>query len=363
VNYYIELLNSIKRGVISPVYLFYGEETYLQEQAVLRFKEFAVGGQSELNCEVVDGETATPAQIVESAETLPLFSERRLVVVKNPVFFKSAKRGGQKEDAEEGAKEDVQEKPLIDYIENPLVSTCLIFTVTGPVDKRRRIFKAVKECGRELEFTCLSREELAGWLAKRARAEGRRFAPGAEYALVDAAGPLLQNLAVELEKLLNYSRGRETITKKDIFQVCPPKPEENVFAVVDAVGNRRCGEALAGIKDMLAAREPPLKILSMIARQFRLLLQVHDMTEKGFSERDVAAGINMKPYAVRKLMAQCRNFSRLQLLDALKYLSETDFALKTGRQEFYPAVEVLLLRLCAGRGKRVEDHDVSRRWT
>lgn len=354
-NYYIELLNSLKRGVISPVYLFYGEETYLREQAVLRFKEFyAAGGETELNFDLIEGETATPAGIVESAETVPFFSDKRLVVVKNPPFFKPLKRGSDETGEEDDhTKDNGSEKPLLDYFKNPLHSTCLIFTTGEPVDKRRRLFKAIKNVGRELEFTYLTRDELARWLVKKARSEGKRFAAGAEHALIDAAGPSLQNLVVELEKILNYSAGQEIITKKDIYQVCSPKLEENIFAVVDAVGNRRCGEALNGIKEMLAAKEPPLRILSMIIRQFRLLLLVQDMLERGFPAGEIAARLNMKPYIVQKIVSQSKNFSRPLLISLFRSLSEMDAALKSGRQEFYPAMEFLLLKLCARRGRGI----------
>lgn len=349
-NYFIELLNSLKRGVISPVYLFYGEETYLKDQAVARFKEFYIqGGESDLNVDLIEGETAVPADIVARAETLPFFADKRLVVVKNPTFFKASKRAI--EEAAEGVVETKaagKEAPLLDYLKNPLASTCLIFTTGEPVDKRKRLFQAIKKNGRALDFTFLSRGELSRWLAQKAGAGGRKFAAGAGDALLDAAGPSLQKLVMELGKLFNYTAGREVITPEDVRKLCPPKTEENIFAIMDAVGNRRCGEALTGIREMLAAKEPPLKILSMIARQFRLLLQVHDLLGRGCPPRDIPAKLNIHPFVAQKVLAQCKNFNLTILIGAIEALSEVDVALKTGRQEFYPAAETFLLKLCAG---------------
>ncbi|MCL6634643.1 MAG: DNA polymerase III subunit delta [Peptococcaceae bacterium] len=350
-NYFIELLNSLKRGVISPVYLFYGEEGYLREQAVSRFKQYFAGhGDAVLNYDLVDGETATPAEIVARAETLPFSGAKRLVVVKNPTFFKPSARGagGEYVEGENGAGAPAKEAPLLDYLKNPLASTCLIFTTGDPVDKRKRLFRAVQKSGRAVEFTWLSRGELARWLLQRAQKEGRRFAPGAADALLDAAGPSLQRLVLELEKLINYTAGREAITPDDVRELCPPRPEESIFTIVDAAGNRRCGKALAGIKELLAAKEPPLKILAMIARQFRLLLQVHDLLERGCPARAIPEKLGVHPYLARKVVAQSKNYDRRVLIDAVKQLSELDVAVKTGRQEFYPAVETFLLRLCAG---------------
>ena len=348
-NYFIDLLNSIKRGVISPVYLFYGEETYLQEQAVNHFKNFCAGdGDSGLNYDLVDGETVSPADIVARAETVPFFAEKRLVVVKNPVFFKSAKRiKGEPPKEEKKVKASGREMPLLNYLKDPPTSTCLIFTTNEPVDRRKRFFKAIKKNGRAVDFTFLNRKDLTRWLNQRARKAGKKFAAGASEALLDVAGPSLQRLVVELEKLFNYTAGQEVITPKDVHELCPPRPEENIFAIVDAVGNRRCGEALTGIKEMLAAKEPPFKLLAMVSRQFRLLLQVYDLLERGYPPGEIRTRLNMHPYVCRKIAGQCRNFNRARLIGAVESLSELDVAVKTGRQEFYPALEAFLLKMCA----------------
>lgn len=349
-NYYTELINSIKRGVVYPVYLFYGEEVYLREQAVSRFKEYYIpGGEQDLNFDLIDGESASPVDIVARAETLPLFAEKRLVVVKNPAFFKPAKRAGKgaAEDGEETAAPG-KEAALLEYLKNPLNSTCLIFTTGEPVDKRKRLFQAVKKCGRVIEFTFLSRGELSRWLVQKARVSGRKFAPGAAETLLDTVGTSLQKLSVEFEKLINYTAGQEVVTPGDVRRVCPPGLEENVFAVVDAVGNKRCGEALAGIKEMLAAKAPPLRILSMISRQFRLLLQVHDLLGRGCPAGEIPARLKIHPYVAQKVAAQSKNFSKESLIGAFQLLLEVDVAVKTGRQEFYPAMEIFLLKTCAG---------------
>jgi len=350
VNYFIELLNSLKRGVLSPVYLFYGEESYLREQAVFHIKKFCAGeGDAGLNYDLIDGETATPEEITASAETLPLFAERRLVVVRNPAFFKPSGRAGEGVHvAGENKKALGKEAPLLDYLKNPLSSTCLIFTTGEALDKRKHLFQVIKKTGRVVEFKRLVRDELARWLTQKAQRDGKRFAAGAGEALMDVAGSSLQRLVTELEKLFSYTAGCEVITSEDVRELCPPGAEENIFAIVDAVGNRRCGEALAGIKELLAAKEPPARILSMIARQFRLLLQVHDLLERGCPAREVPARLNLHSYVARRVADQSKNFNRQALIKAIESLAELDLAVKTGRREFYPAVEVFLLKLSTG---------------
>jgi len=349
VKYFIELLNSLKRGVVAPVYIFYGEEAYLREQAVSRFKEYLVQeDESGLNYDLIDGEMVTAEDIVARVETHPFLSGKRLVVVKNPVFFKPARKSGEYvSEAGEEVKSSGKEIPLLNYLKNPLTSTCLIFTTGDPVDKRKKLFQLIKKNGRAVEFTLLSRGELARWLAQKAGAAGKRFTPEAADAFLESAGPSLQKLVLELDKLFNYTAGCEEITPADVRRVCTFSVEENIFKIVDALGNKRCGEALAGIKEMLAAKEPPLRLLSMITRQFRLMLQVRDLMGRGYPAREIPARLKMHPYVYKKIAAQCQNFDYGSLAGAFESLLELDLAVKTGRQEFYPAIESLLLKLCA----------------
>ncbi|MDD4335337.1 MAG: DNA polymerase III subunit delta, partial [Desulfotomaculaceae bacterium] len=248
----------------------------------------------------------------------------------------------------------IEEKPaargesvLLKYLKDPLNSTILVFNTGEPVDKRKRIFKVVQKAGRAVDFTYLKRNELARLLTQKVDKAGRRFAGRALDELLDTVGPSLQKLSMEFDKLLNYTAQSGVITPDDVRRLCPPPLEDNIFVIVDAVGNRRCGEALSGIKDMLAAKEPPLRILAMITRQFRLLLQVHDLAGRGCPPREIATRLKMHPFVVRKLTAQCKNYSGKSLVRIFQYLLEMDVAVKTGGQEFYPAVEHFILKLCA----------------
>jgi DNA polymerase-3 subunit delta len=163
VNPFIEFDASLKRGVIAPVYLFYGEETYLRELAVVRLKEhFEQFGQAGLDVDVIEGEATDPAEVAVRAETLPFFAARRLVVVKNPSFLKAAKRGGEPGEGE-GPKPSSREASLLEYIKNPSPSTCLVFSTGETVDKRKRLFQTIKRYGREMEFTEVT---SAAYLAK-----------------------------------------------------------------------------------------------------------------------------------------------------------------------------------------------------
>jgi DNA polymerase-3 subunit delta len=350
-QYYTELLNSLKRGVLAPIYLFYGEEGYLREQAVRRFIEFfASDEEDDFNCELIDGETTEPAEIVALAETVPFFSDKRLVIVKNPWFFRA--KAGDKGTTSAGTgkkpkKESTsnQENLLLNYLGNPLTSTCLIFTTGELPDKRRKLFKSIKKNGRTIEFTYLKKGDINRWLHQKGRERGKEIEKGAAEFLIDAVGPSLHNLHNELEKLCSFTAGGQDIKLVDVEQLVTPLLEDNIFAVVDAIGHQRSWEALRGIKELLAAKEPPLRLLSMIARQFRLLLQVRDLTDRGYVPREIISQLKLPPYVYQKIAAQTGNFSQPLLIEAITAISRLEMDLKSGRQEFYPALETYLLKL------------------
>lgn len=344
ISYFNEFTANLKRGLVAPVYLFHGEEDYLRDFALNRLKEsLAQDGQAELPVDVLEGDSK-PADITARAEIIPFGAAKRLVVVKNPPFFKSGKRGGEDKELDE-QKIPGGEAALLAYIENPSPATCLVFTTAEPVDKRKRLFKAIKKYGQEIECNRLSPGDLNRWVAKRAGEMGRRFGPGAINALLNATGPSMQLISLEIEKLVVYTKGQEVISLEDVNRLCPTRLEDNVFAVVDAIGNKRYGDALAGIKDLLAAKEPPPRLLAMIARQLRILLMACDLKEQGCPEREIPQRLQLHPFVARKVIAQSQNFNKEILLGAMTALSDLDLGIKTGKMEFYPAMETFLLSL------------------
>ena len=352
--YYIELINSLKRGVLAPVYLFYGEESYLLERALQRFREyFSAEGETDLNCEVLDGETLTPADIITRAEAAPFFSGKRLLIVKGPTFIqgKPAAAKGKStpgpagDESEPEEKTTSKEKALLDYFENPSSSSCLILVADADPDKRKKVFRVIKKNGRVVEFTYLSKGDLRQWLDRKAKTSGKTLEPRAAEALLNRAGPALQKLAMEWEKLDTYTAGRDGIKLADVEQLVTPTEEDNIFAIMDAIGQRRIGEALRGVRELLAAKEPPPRLLAMITRQIRLLLQVTDLSARGYKEKEIIAKLKLHPFVYRKITAQKRNFTQSALIEAIRYLATLETDIKTGRREFYPALETFLLKI------------------
>jgi DNA polymerase-3 subunit delta len=123
--------------------------------------------------------------------------------------------------------------------------------------------------------------------------------------------------------------------------------EENIFEVVDAIGSKDCVRALSGVRNLLLQKHQPQQITGMVARQFRLILQVRGLLESGRTRDEIIALLKLHPYVYKKIYQQRNNFSTGRLVRCINELAELDYRVKTGRTAFYPAMETLILKICA----------------
>ncbi|MGQ9824689.1 MAG: DNA polymerase III subunit delta, partial [Desulfotomaculales bacterium] len=183
---YQVFLKKLEKGQFAPVYLFSGEEDYLRAQACRELAGRLLPGEAaQFNLDLVDGEETPLEEVVALTRTAPFFGARRVVIVRHAPYFagrgKKAAAPGDRDAAgsPEGAKEAVSagEKSLLEYLRNPSKTVCLVFETGLPADRGKKIFQAVKAAGEVIEFTRPKKEELVGWLLRRAAREGKKMAP------------------------------------------------------------------------------------------------------------------------------------------------------------------------------------------
>jgi DNA polymerase-3 subunit delta len=339
------MINSIKRGVVSPVYLLYGTEEYLQEMVINAFKDALVASEiGSFNLDELEGEKVAIGSLVDMVNTLPAFAEKRLVIVKNSPFLQSGnkKKGKTEEDEDEdnGEKEDKaassagtpqEEKRLLQYLADPLLSTCLVFWQQGTVNKNRKIYKAIVANGHQvLAINSLRGRNLSNWLVAEAEGMGKKLEPRAVEYLILNCNDRLRDLHNELEKLSLYSGEEKTITLAMVQRLATKSSVGNIFSLVDSIGHKKGEEALSELRNLMAMGEPPLRILHMIARQFRLILLVKDLVQRGAAEKQITAELKLHPYVTSKIKQQIHNFSFVELERNLELIWESDLGMKTG---------------------------------
>lgn len=152
----------------------------------------------------------------------------------------------------------------------------------------------------------------------------------------------MENIRMELEKLISYTLGRDVITDEDVEAVCTIRVSNQIFDMVEAIVNRQTRRAMDLYEDLLALKEPPMRIVFLIARQFNQILQVKELMDRGMDRGMIASRLKMKPFVVGKITSQARQFSSDQILSYVKLCVETEEAVKSGRLADRLAVELLI---------------------
>lgn len=334
------VLNDIKRGVISLVYLFYGPERLLLQEALASLTNFLTpGGTGDFNYEKFDGGGASPSQVVHAANMLPVFAEKRLVVVTGVSWFSSGKGGEEETKNSEVAL-------LLAYLENPAPSTCLVLVAGEKIDGKRKIVKAVKKAGQVIEFTSLKGVELNKWMEKRFREKGKKAARGAIDYLAVAVGNNMSLLEQEMEKAILFAGSAVEVTLQDVMQTVSASSNLTVFNLVDAVSKKDAVSAILQLRELVKNGEPGIKILALLARQMRILLQIQSLRREGLGESRIIADLGLHPFVVKKGLQQSNNFSTQELINALEILLEADVKFKTGKGEYLALLETAILRMC-----------------
>lgn len=318
----------IKTGNFKQVYLLYGEEGYLKKQYRDKLKAAMATPDDTMNFTAYEGKDTSPRELIDLAETLPFFADRRVILVENSGFFKNAC------------------DDLAEYMEQIAPSTHFIF-VEEEVDKRGRMYKNVKKAGKIVEFATQSEELITRWILGRLKREGKNITSNVMQLFLSKIGTDMGNIDRELEKLICYTLGRDVITAEDVEAITTEQTTNKIFDMVNAIAEHNQKKALDLYYDLLALKEPPMRIMYLISRQFQILFNIRDMSSKGLDNNTMAQKAGVPPFAVRRNVTQAKGFTMAQLKQALRDGVELEEAVKTGRMDDQMAVEVFIMKYSA----------------
>lgn len=318
------LNKDIKEHTFKPIYLLFGEEAFLKNSYKNRLKE-AILGEDTMNYARFEGKGLDVDELIRLADTMPFFAEQRLILVEDSGFFKSVSEA------------------LVKYLPDMPKTTCLVF-VESEVDKRNKLYKKVKSLGYAAEMGRQDGTQLGKWAGGILAKEGKKITKSTMEYFLGMAGDDMENIRMELEKLITFTWGRDVITNTDVDAISTVRVTNRIFDMVGAIVNRQTKKAMDLYEDLLALKEPPMRILFLIARQFNLILQVKELAEQGMERGMIASKLKMQPFVAGKVMGQARSFSRDQILSYVNWCVELEEAVKTGQLSDRLAVELLLTK-------------------
>lgn len=353
-------------------YLFLDCDEYLTSQ---RISELRAGlGDAEiadLNMVALEGPKTSAGEILSYAAMMPFLAPRRLVLVEG--FLQHLDRRMAQSKSFDSAAHREAEELTIGLSQTPETSD--IVFVDGKLDKRRALWTGYRrtsdDAGGDVRVDGLGAlvksgviqseslgtpdsRSLPGWVQRQAKDQHIDIDRQATASLANFVGPNLRQLGNELQKLAVYASGR-TITSADVRLMVSDASEALIWDLTDAVSQRNAKGAMLALHALRRGDANPFYLLTMIARQYRIILKVKDaMSAVGRpNEHDIAKQVGESPYPVKKAMQQAGAYSLEELEGILGRLVETDFAMKTGADQD-TEIDVLIAELTqrASTGRR-----------
>jgi DNA polymerase-3 subunit delta len=269
-----------------------------------------------------------------AARTLPMFAKRRLVVGRGVDQLKA---------------DELADLPA--YVADPNPSTVLVLTAEK-VDGRLKPFVALRKAGFVHEFPRLRDRELPSWIAREATARKIAIEPDGAQALAEAAGPDLGRLAQALEQLALYVGEGGRIRRADVEELVAETRERGVFELTKAIGEGNTARALSLLGNMLANREPPLRLQFMLVRQLRQIWRAKELAGKNVSRNEIAAAVGIAPFFLDDVLVPARRMSVAALERSFRRLYQSDRTLKSARIDPDLFIARLVRQLADDAGSR-----------
>ncbi len=325
---YKDLERELKQGKLEPVYLLFGAETYLRDEAARAITEQALRGTllrefNESSFSLASGD-ARPA--IASAEQLPMMSERRVVRLND--FAKLDERS---------------EEALLGYLARPAPATVLIF-IAGEIDKRRRLSRALLS-GAAFEFAPLGQGELLAWAKAYLKSLKADIDQPTLVRVIELVGNDARTLAGELEKLSAAALPARRITMEMVQALVSRARELSNFDLTDQLITRDYRSALETLKHLLDDGAEPVMLIGLIASNFRRLALAKELLARGATTGDVFRHV-WAPYEKRgEFLATLERADRNSLARHIRRIAEADLAIKTSKGTPRMQVEMLVCEL------------------
>jgi DNA polymerase-3 subunit delta len=322
------VLGQLDKGKLSPFYLFYGPGEFRIEMVLNRIRaSFIPEAARDFNLRIYYGDEDAPADIIDTARSVPFMSHSRLIIVRRTEDFSAT---------------DLQS--FIPYLDSPVESTCLVF-VSFRHDFKKKFYRRIRELGQAVNFGKMSDGRVVHWIKQTAGDLGLNIEAQACAYLQQIVGNRLGDLYAELEKLsLRYENtpvGIDEVKELAIYSRI-----YTIFEVMDEVSSKRLDRSLSVLNRFMEEdKDGALRVIGMLNRQIRLLWQAKSVIKGGGHASDVAGKTRLPIFLARRIVDQSRRWRTADLERGFHLLYQADKLLKSGSQGRL-VLENLVLSLC-----------------
>lgn len=330
-------LQKIEKGSTKPVYLVLGQERYFIEEIREKlFKNTLDEESRDLNFISFDMEEDTINDAIYEASSLPFFGEKKLVFIENP-YFLTGKR------VKNAPNHQLEE--LENYLEAPVDFTVLVlFAPYEKLDRRKKLTKLIEKNAQIIDVSEVKTANASRYIQDITRAEGYHFTKEAFQLFIERTDSKLSAMVHELDKLFLFHKDSKKITKESVIQLIPRTFEQNVFELNHLVLTSQVDASIRLYQDLLIQKEEPIKIVALLISQFRRLLQVKILKRQGYQQGEIAKILKSHPYPVKLALQSVQKYEQNLLSEALNYLIDADFKMKTGQINHELQIELFIMK-------------------
>ncbi len=332
---FTKVWKDFQSGKFEPVYLIVGEESFFVDETIRKFK--TAFPEEEMELLTFDLEEQPIDFVIDEADTIPFFTERKMIIAKNASFLKATEKGKEK------INHDL--KRLENWLAHPSDTAVTIFIAPyEKLDERKKVTKLMKEKSVLLNAVTPQNHDLTTWIKSEASANGKKISATAIDKLVEMVGGNMLQLRQEIEKLSLYLGDEQEIRVSLVEDLVAKTLEHDAFKMLNAFLEHRTKEALEIYHDLLRQKEEPIKLVGLLASNIRAMSNIFFLQQKGYHPQQIAKQLKMHPYRVKLITEQHNRPSNERLMQALYKLAEIDLQLKSvsGNRERY--LELFLLK-------------------
>jgi len=309
------------------IIFLYGPDTYSSKQKlneiIDHYKKIHKSG---LSLKFFDFKKDSFEDFRDAFKSFTMFKEKKLMVLENVLLNPKI------------------ENDFLKFLKELSKSKEIILIYEEEVDERKSLFKHLKKENKSQRFELLEGVFLKNWVKEELQKYSAKIDKSALDLLLGYVGNDLWQMSNEIKKLVNFSKEKE-IQKRDVELLVKPKIEVDIFKTIDAIASKNKRKALSLVKEHLEKGDSPAYLLAMINFQFRNLLIVRDLIERGKSLTSILRELDLHPFLIKKSYFLAKKFTLPELKKIYQKIFQADFNLKTGKMEPEETLEMLLIEI------------------
>ena len=314
------------------IYLVYGDQEMLVNKMINKIAKDTLTDVDDFNFVSLDSTKVSCEEVIDELNSLPFGGDNKVVNVFNSYYLTSSNTdctfNGDKLDA---------------YINNETDGVTLIVSVvSAKLDEKRVIVKKLKSVCKVIEVNSLNKKELPKVVKQMFAQRKCEITDSALEELLSRLGQDMYEISNEVDKLATFSN---KLHLEDIKALTPRKLEDNIFDMIDALFKKNTNKAFMIYNDLKNLGTEAITIISIISTQVRFLYQILVLSNKGYSESNIANELSVHPYRVKMGLDKVRRYSDYELEDMLDKLSKLDIQIKTGDIDRFVGLELFILSM------------------